>query len=81
MDKKTRTSWDITNPERDGSQRINRQKAEETVEKVARDSRAETSNGNRETLEKPSSDQLGGAEKGGPDLSKARNRRPPDAKI
>jgi hypothetical protein len=57
----------------------------EKTEKLAGELDIATSNGNRDSVNSSpagSSDGLlGGAEKGGPDLDKARERQPPDADL
>jgi hypothetical protein len=58
----------------------NRDRNIEKTEKLAEELDVGTSNGNRDSVNS-SEENLGGAEKGGPDLDKARQRQPPEAQL
>ncbi|HVK62286.1 MAG TPA: hypothetical protein VM432_12075 [Bdellovibrionales bacterium] len=57
-------------------QNIDRKKSIEIAEDLARENAAQTSNGNRETTD---SEKLGGAQRGGPGTSHAKEKQPPGA--
>ncbi len=67
------------------NQQMPNQRDIERTETLADELEVRTSNGNRDHIEHRAltddEEAIGGAEKGGPDLDKARERMPPDAQI